>query len=181
MLRIDEGHLQHLFCGPCFFFCRKKEKIQAPVTRASEYQVNTIYTGNVTPAELLAFARTLNGIPYKYGSIDPEQGFDCSGFITYVFNHFGITVPRRSVDFTYIDREVSIEDARPGDLILFTGSDSTLRIVGHMGIVVSNDDNQLTFIHSTSGKSYGITETPLNSYYQARYVKTIRIFPQNDH
>ncbi|MBL7749710.1 MAG: C40 family peptidase, partial [Chitinophagaceae bacterium] len=53
----------------------------------------------VHPDSLVAFAKTLIGIPYLYASTDPIKGFDCSGFITYVFNHFNIAVPRSSVDF----------------------------------------------------------------------------------
>jgi cell wall-associated NlpC family hydrolase len=139
-----------------------------------------IKTGKTNPPELIAFARTLTGIPYKYGSIDPNQGFDCSGFITYVFNHFGIVVPRSSVDFTHAGREIDLKSAKPGDLILFTGTDSTIRVVGHMGILVTSPKEGLTFIHSTSGKAYGVTETPLNTYYMGRYMKTIRIFSKND-
>jgi lipoprotein Spr len=146
----------------------------------SKQPITHITTGKTTPAQVIAFARSLKGIPYKYGSIDPAKGFDCSGFITYVFNHFGIIVPRQSVDFTRMNREIKLKDAKPGDLILFTGTDSTIRVVGHMGIIVSSLREGLQFIHSTSGRDYGVTETPLNKYYAGRYMKTIRIFPQND-
>ena len=136
---------------------------------------STIDTKDTSPTELIKFAKTLIGIPYKWGSIEPQEGFDCSGFITYVFNHFQIAVPRSSVDFTNVGEEIPVSESKPGDLILFTGTDSTIRIVGHMGIIVSNADST-SFIHSTSGKAYGVTITPLNSYYQGRFVKTIRIF-----
>jgi cell wall-associated NlpC family hydrolase len=142
--------------------------------------ITHINTGKINPADLLVFARTLIGIPYKYASTDPTQGFDCSGFISYVFNHFGVLVPRSSVDFTLIHRQIPLQDAKPGDLILFTGTDSTIRVVGHMGIIISLPGQEIKFIHSTSGKAYGVTETPLNTYYMGRYVKTIRVFPQND-
>ena len=135
-----------------------------------------IETKGVSPQQVVSFAKTLIGVPYLYGSTDPAKGFDCSGFITYVFKHFGIVVPRSSIDFTNVGQEVSAVQAREGDLILFTGTDSTERFVGHMGIVVSNADT-LRFIHSTSGKQYGVTITPLNNYYKKRYVKTVRVFP----
>lgn len=137
-----------------------------------------IDTRGVPPAELVAFAKTQMGVPYLYGSTDPAKGFDCSGFITYVFKHFDIVVPRSSIDFTNVGTEVSAAQAKAGDLILFTGTDSTERFVGHMGIVVENTDT-LRFIHSTSGRQHGVTITPLNNYYKGRYVKTIRVFPQN--
>jgi cell wall-associated NlpC family hydrolase len=139
-----------------------------------------VHTKNVLPKQVVDFAKTLIGVPYKYASTDPKIGFDCSGFITFVFNHFNIIVPRSSIDFTNVGKEISTDNAKPGDLILFTGTDSTEKFVGHMGLIVSNQTNGLEFIHSTSGKKYGVTITPLNDYYRSRYVKTIRIFPEND-
>src|SRR5215207_4316683 len=49
-----------------------------------------IKTGIVTPGELVTFAQTLRGVPYEYACSDPAKGFDCSGFINYVFNQFYI-------------------------------------------------------------------------------------------
>src|SRR4051794_4665544 len=133
---------------------------------------------NVTPQELVDYAKTLIGIPYKYASTDPGVGFDCSGFITYVFNHFGMTVPRSSIDFTNAYPEVATANARQGDLILFTGTDSTDGTVGHMGIIVLNVSDSINFIHSTSGKANGVTITPLNEYYKSRFVKIVRVLAQ---
>lgn len=135
-----------------------------------------VVTDKVSPDNLVSYAETLIGTPYKYGSVNPSGGFDCSGFITYVFNHYNIKVPRSSKDFENAGTEIPIEKSNRGDLILFTGTDSTERIIGHMGIVVSNDNSGLKFIHSTSGKAYGVVITEFNKYYQGRFVKTIRIF-----
>ncbi|WP_207497099.1 C40 family peptidase [Aridibaculum aurantiacum] len=139
----------------------------------------TIRTGNTTPAEVVEFAKTLIGTPYQYASNDPAKGFDCSGFIHYVFSHFHIQVPRSSVGFTNVEYEVPLADAKPGDLILFTGTDSSVHEVGHMGLITSGGTEK-AFIHSTSGKAHGVTITPLNDYYMSRFVKVIRIFKQND-
>ena len=143
-------------------------------------EVQTINTGSANPDSVVAFAKSLVGTPYLYASSDPAKGFDCSGYITYVFNHFKITVPRSSVDFTNVGFEIPKEIAGPGDLILFTGTDSTIKIVGHMGIVESNEHGNLLFLHSTSGKAYGVTISPLKGYYETRFVKVIRIFPQTN-
>jgi cell wall-associated NlpC family hydrolase len=134
-------------------------------------------SGTVYPDSLVAFARTLLKVPYRYASADPSKGFDCSGFITYVFNHFKIIVPRSSVSFTNYGKTISEKNARPGDLILFTGTDSTIRIVGHMGIVERRKNDTLYFIHSSSGRANGVTISPLGKYYLGRFVKTIRVFP----
>ncbi|OAQ42267.1 hypothetical protein A5893_03915 [Pedobacter psychrophilus] len=126
------------------------------------------------PNQIIDYAKTLIGVPYKYGSTDINVGLDCSGFITSVYNHFNIKVPRSSVDFTNYGKKIEWNNVKPGDLILFTGTDSTIRNVGHMGIIISKN-NEIEFIHSTSGKDYGVTTTPLNKYYQGRFVKVIRI------
>jgi cell wall-associated NlpC family hydrolase len=139
---------------------------------------NSINTGENSPEEILAFARTQLGVPYLFASTDPAQGFDCSGFITYVFNHFGIYVPRSSIQFTNEGTEVDLENAAPGDLILFTGTDSTATHVGHMGIVENRRNDTLFFIHSSSGKANGVVITPFQRYYEKRFVKVIRVFPE---
>lgn len=143
-----------------------------PESKNSEVSITS-----VTPDSILAFARRQIGTPYLYASTDPTKGFDCSGFITYVFNHFNVTIPRSSVDFTNYGSTITIEEAKPGDLILFTGTDSTIRIVGHMGIVENVEGGKLHFIHSTSGKAKGVVITAFEKYYQSRFVKIIRVFP----
>ncbi len=147
-----------------------------PERDLSGLDVQHINTGNTRAEDLVRFAESLKGIRYRYGSSDPRKGFDCSGFITYVFKRFNIQVPRSSEGFTSVEREIPLSMAKRGDIILFTGTDSTKRVVGHMGIITERKPEGHEFIHSTSGKAYGVTVTPLNKYYQGRFVKAIRIF-----
>lgn len=123
------------------------------------------------------YAKTLTGTPYLYGSTDPAKGLDCSGFINAVSKHFGIKVPRSSVEFTNVGTTVGSDQAQPGDLVLFTGTDPARRVVGHIGIITDNSDGKIKFIHSSSGKAKGVTVSDLDKYYQERFVKVIRIFP----
>jgi cell wall-associated NlpC family hydrolase len=125
----------------------------------------------------VAYAKTLIGTPYVYGSVNPRVGLDCSGFVNCVSNHFGIKVPRSSVQFTNVGTTIETNDAQPGDLILFTGTDPRKHEVGHMGIITGNHDGQVQFIHSSSGKAKGVIITDLDDYYKTRLVKVIRIFP----
>jgi cell wall-associated NlpC family hydrolase len=128
--------------------------------------------------EIVNFAKTLLGTTYKYGCSNPSDGFDCSGFVYYVYGHFNIKVPRSSIDFLNDGIEVSIQKARAGDLILFTGTDSNDRTIGHIGIVTENTDS-LRFIHASSGKVYSVVITALNGYYQTRFLKVIDILPED--
>lgn len=135
----------------------------------------TALDGNPVSADsLLTFAQTLLGTPYLYASMDPRKGFDCSGFINYVFNHFKISVPRSSRDFENFGTTVPLTEAKKGNLILFTGTDNTIRIIGHIGIVISTD-GVIKFIHSTSGKAYGVTVSELDKYYQSRFMRIARV------
>lgn len=136
----------------------------------------TIDTKNSNPNDIVGFAKTLIGTKYKYGSAVKENGFDCSGFITYVFKHYNISVPRVSKDFTNAGTPVAIDRSKKGDLILFTGTDTTGWVVGHMGIVTQNDNGKIQFIHSSSGKSIGVIISDLSKYYATRFVKVIRVF-----
>jgi cell wall-associated NlpC family hydrolase len=127
--------------------------------------------------DFVSYAKTLTGTPYLYGSVDPGKGLDCSGFINAVSNHFGIKVPRSSVEFTNFGTAVETSNAKPGDLILFTGTDPGKHVVGHIGIITNNLNGDVEFIHSSSGKAKGVTVSDLTGYYETRLVKIIRIFP----
>jgi len=146
-----------------------------PTVEATTISYTSQQTSTTDPRQIIDFAQTLIGTPYAYGSMDPSVGFDCSGFINYVAAHFNIKVPRSSVDFTNAGEEVRQEDARPGDLILFTGTDSTSRVVGHIGIITENPGGRIQFIHSSSGKANGVTISTLEGYYSSRFMKVIRI------
>jgi cell wall-associated NlpC family hydrolase len=150
-----------------------------PIDSVYTMPVYAIYHGPVkdssVPLKIVAFAKTLLGTPYKFGCTAPSTGFDCSGFITYVFNHFNIVVPRSSVGFTNEGTTIALENCQPGDLILFTGTNSKIRVVGHIGIITSNDSSGINFIQSSSGNEYQVIISPLKERYMARFVKVIRM------
>jgi len=138
-------------------------------------------TDTISSYNLLYFAQSLIGTPYREASSDPSHGFDCSGFVSYVFKSFDANVPRSSGDYANLGRKIKIEDAMPGDVILFRGTKSHHpHSIGHVGIVYSNDGNELRFIHSTSGKEYGVTISSMDDSYKRRFVKVVRLLKQND-
>lgn len=153
-----------------------KEITTAKVIIRATGTSNNVNTDGITQG-FVAYAKTLVGTPYVWGSVNPNVGFDCSGFINHVSNHFGIKVPRSSVEFTNVGTSIETNNAKPGDLILFTGSDPAKRVVGHMGIITDNDNGQIEFIHSSSGKAKGVIVSEMSDHYKTRFIKVIRIFP----
>ena len=68
-----------------------------------------------------------------------------------------------------------MDDANIGDLILFTGTNTNDPTIGHVGIITSNDNGNIQFIHSSSGKNIGVIISNLEGYYQTRLVKIIQL------
>lgn len=142
----------------------------------------SLNTDSISSYNLIYFAQNLIGTSYRPASSNPSQGFDCSGFVSYVFKSFGANVPRSSDEFINIGRKINIEDARTGDIILFTGTKTHHpHSIGHVGIVYCNDGGgPLKFIHSTSGKEYGVTISEMDNTYKRRFVQVVRVLAQND-
>jgi len=83
------------------------------------------------------YARHLLGVRYTYGGNTPATGFDCSGFVRYVWDHFGVDLPRASYEQYDTGRRVPRHALRPGDLVFFDGA-------GHVGLYIGNG----RFIHA---------------------------------
>ena len=116
-------------------------------------------TGNSSTAEsVLAYAKNYLGVPYVYGGTTPS-GFDCSGFVKYVYANFGINLPRVTYDQMNVGVPVSCDNLQVGDLLFFRGG-------GHVGIYAGNG----TYIHAPrTGRTVSID--PLNrDVYAARRV-----------
>ena len=113
---------------------------------------------------LAAFAMTLRDIRYRRGGRAPTTGFDCSGFVQYVFAHaLGIELPDNSINQYHAGKQVARNDLRTGDLVFFH---TRGKKVSHVGIYLDNG----RFIHSPStGKRVRIDELS-DSYWARRYV-----------
>jgi cell wall-associated NlpC family hydrolase len=83
------------------------------------------------------YARRLLGVRYRYGGTSPRSGFDCSGFVQFVYRHFGVALPRVSYEQFHSGRRIRRWGLKPGDLVFFDGA-------GHVGIYIGNG----RFIHA---------------------------------
>ncbi|MGH3050580.1 MAG: C40 family peptidase, partial [Gaiellaceae bacterium] len=70
---------------------------------------------------LVRYATHLIGVPYVYGGSSPRSGFDCSGFVRYVYSHFGVSLPHSSFADLLRGKHVSRRHLLPGDLVFFDG------------------------------------------------------------
>ena len=111
---------------------------------------------------LVDFAVTLRDIRYRRGGREPATGFDCSGFVRYVFAHaVGLQLPTNSASQFLAGLKVNRADMKPGDLVFFHTHGKSR--ISHVGIYISDG----RFIHSpASGKSVEISS--LNEAYWAK-------------
>ncbi|MFC3559647.1 C40 family peptidase [Pedobacter jamesrossensis] len=149
------------------------KKLVANLPKKAEESVKR--SDNTSSETLIDFAKSMLGIRYRYATSNPKIGFDCSGFVSYVFSNFGFKVPRSSREFSSTGKETSLENAKVGDVLLFTGSNSKVRRIGHVGIIYSIGDDGIKFIHASSGKAHGVTITNFEGHYRSRFMKIVSI------
>ena len=104
-------------------------------------------TGSATGAEIVAFAKKYLGYKYVYGGASPSKGFDCSGFTTYVYKHFGYSISRTGAAQAKNGKAVSKSEMQEGDLICFSNSSSS-KSIGHVGIYIGGGK----FIHAANSR-----------------------------
>ncbi|WP_277372067.1 NlpC/P60 family protein [Pseudomonas sp. AA-38] len=121
---------------------------------------------------LLELGRSLIGTRYRYGGTSVQSGFDCSGFVGYLFREeLGMQLPRSTRDLIKLDApKVARSELEPGDLILF--NDRGRGRVSHAGIYIGDDQ----FIHSSSRRSGGVRIDSLDdSYWNRSYLQAKRV------
>lgn len=126
-------------------------------TGGSGESLNPPYSTNISGSDVVAYAMTFVGNPYVWGGKDPNTGADCSGFTSYVYAHFGINIPSYSYSQRSVGKEVSYENAQPGDLICYAG---------HVAIYMGNGK----IVHA-KGTAYGIVGNDNATY---RPIITVR-------
>lgn len=134
-----------------------------PATRTG----NTNLEPGTRNLELLSTALSFQGVRYKNGGSDPS-GFDCSGFVQWVFAQHGMPLPREVRDQWRNGRDVDRDEVMPGDLVFF---ETVSRGASHVGIALGGDQ----FVHAPSSTGVVRVERYSSAYWSRRWVGAKRI------
>lgn len=119
-----------------------------------------------TPPPLLRDALRLQGVPYVWGGTSPVRGFDCSGYVQYVFRRHGVELPRTARQMAASMPKVPKASRLPGDLVFFQ---TTRQPYSHVGIYLGND----SFVHASKGRGKGVQVSNLRARFWRRHWQAV--------
>lgn len=120
-------------------------------------------------SQVVSIAKKYLGSRYVYGGASPS-GFDCSGFVMYVYKQIGISLPRTSTAQSKVGTAVSKANLQPGDIVCFSNY-RTGKGIGHSGIYIGNGQ----FIHASTEKTGVITSSINGGSHAKRFVTARRV------
>ena len=136
-------------------------------TQTQDTTASTTSSASSSGAAVVAKAKSYIGYKYVYGGSSPSTGFDCSGFTSYIYKQFGVSLNRTAAGQYSNGTAVSRSNLQPGDLVMFGKSG-----INHVGIYIGGG----MIVHAEN-KTTGVTTDTINSgYYNKNYVGARRIF-----
>lgn len=157
-------------------FSNFETPIKKPQYNSNGEQYGAIVSGK----DVVTYSNKFLGMHYLWGGTTPaisdntgkylSGGFDCSGFVQYIYKNFGIALPRTSMDQINKGTSVNINDLEVGDLVFFMTNPALPYEVSHVGIYIGNNK----FIHSPNANEV-IKISELTGYYKERFVIGKRI------
>lgn len=130
-------------------------------------------------ADLIDTGKTLLGKPYGYRGNLPWR-MDCSGFVSYIYSQYGITVPRGSATQARYVKPIKRSEVLPGDLLFFTGRNRNSGRVGHVAMVIDLVDGDPVMMHSTNSRGIIIERLSRSAYFSSRYLSAGRVPEMSD-
>lgn len=133
------------------------------------------FVSEMIAGEMIDYAKQFLGTRYRRGAKGPSA-FDCSGFTSYIFKKFGITLSAASRTQSTEGESINLAEARPGDLMFFSGSRAG-KNVGHVAMIVDvdSDTGVISFIHASVSKGIAIDHYPDGGYYSRRFISVRRV------
>ncbi len=140
-----------------------------PEVQETENKVEQTITITSEGQKVADFAKQYVGYKYVYGGTTPSTGFDCSGFVYYVYNSCGHSISRSCSAQAKSGRAISKANLEIGDLVFFNNtSDGT---IGHVGIYIGNGE----FVHAATSKKGVRIDTINSGYYNTYYYSARRV------
>ena len=136
-------------------------------TQTQDTTASTTSSASSSGAAVVAKAKSYIGYKYVYGGSSPSTGFDCSGFTSYIYKQFGVSLNRTAAGQYSNGTAVSRANLQPGDLVMFGKSG-----INHVGIYIGGG----MIVHAENSSTGVITDTINSGYYNNNYVGARRIF-----
>jgi cell wall-associated NlpC family hydrolase len=150
-----------LFCGVC-----QADEHGYELQLADQLAQNTPVT--LPTLSLLPFALSQEGVSYHRGGTSPSSGFDCSGFVRYVFDRAeGLSLPHGANAISKLGEQIKRSELRPGDLVFFHFVRNT---ISHVGIYLGNHQ----FIHASSTRTGDVMVSDLDDSFWVRHFTLAR-------
>lgn len=137
---------------------------------------NIIFTRNNDQKKIdkiVTNALKYEGVKYKYGGTNSE-GMDCSGVVFVAFKRESILLPRVSKNMAKEGKQISLKNAKKGDLLFFVINNKN-KIIDHVGLITEIKNNEIFFIHATTKRGV-IVSSIAESYWDKTFVKAVTFF-----
>lgn len=141
-----------------------------PITGTSEEPLVTEDKNNDSKSEnsnfrdrLVVYAKSLVGVKYRWAGAD-LSGFDCSGFVGFVYKKYGIIIPRTASTQLASSKKIKLPDAQKGDLVFFSSGGN----ISHVGMVVSKKGDALAMVHASTSKGVIVTHVEKSTYWKPK-------------
>ena len=147
----------------------------------SGFSYDKMEIASSTPAlikSVVDHGQQLLGLRYRTSGV-AKWPLDCSGFVSYIYSLEGIKIPRSSSGLAVYAN--NIKDPQPGDLLFFKGRNRSANRVGHVAMVISNEDGNIKMMHSSCSRGIVIENLNNNAYYTSRYVGAGRLPEVKEH
>lgn len=120
-------------------------------------------------AQVIDLVKQQIGTPYAFGGCAPDEGFDCSGLVTWAYQQVGVSLPRTVRDLAAVGRPVAAADLRPGDLVFF--SIHSRGKPDHVGIY----DGRHRFVHAPRQGDVVRSESLNDGWWRRRWTSSRRV------
>ncbi len=147
---------------------RIQKEIKKAQKKGIKYKLNPI-----DKAKLLEDAKYYKGGKYVWGGTTP-QGFDCSGYVQYLYKKHNITLPRTAYSQSKIGQNVQLDNLKKGDLLFFLTDRSRGIPITHVGIYIGDGN----FIHAASKKLGIMVSSITHGSYRKNFVVAKRVIKQ---